>query len=1118
MSDNNDDRKPLPPNTIITDRHGVRYMIKAGKVVGGGSALIYRVEREDTRRNLILKECYPRSRTSNRFFREGVVVRAANEEAQREFALVKENMRRECTIGQLLSAVTSRVIGAWYNFVAAEIVIDGKTFNAAENFFVVMEQADNDANIRGWFLSDLLEECARPAQIDAPFRNGGLPSAFVSTCVIELLLKALRDINEAGCLHGDINDANIFFAGCDAASGDLGLGQLIDFGNTLELDFEGKTAPIDKIFSTNSFGAPEIFERTESVTLTRAADIFSVGCLMLYLLKGFSFRDVYGREQLNDFPVDTFVTADELICRGYRPKAAELFRKILRKALRHEPAQRYQSAQDMLKDILALKNLIQPPKFTLPTNLTRSPYFVDCSRDNELCELQRALDFGDRPLWIYGVGGQGKTELAMEFARMQIENGRAAHLVTFDGSIKQTVLNLDFSGWQKFDDANKEYRARLDVLKENYDDTLLIIDNFDSKTMTLAELQKEPAYAEILALNLHVLFTTRSRPNESVPELEPISESDCLQLFAKIIGKTFSPDEEEIIRKIIREVERHTMTVELLARTLKKSWGILTAKELLKLLRQGRLDAEELPEIMHAKNFTEREAKIYGHLRTLFKIAYSDEYREILCDLTLIPPDGFDAADFLLSVDKKKLLKHLETAGWCRRRAEDNLLFVHPLIKTVLKTELRPTNDDCAKFLDNLWARRDLDEDYPPDEDFIKRLGKIFVFASESLGDPDGTHKFRSGHCNLLINNCGVAHIYLKLSLETRQKIFPKLDLRLADTYLETGLANLLQRWLIDLEAARSCILKAIEIYEQTTAEDAKLAEAYAALALACEQAGDFDAAIDLSEKVLAIFEREPPKNEFKLARVHGNFGRFLMKAERYAESLEHLQTAATILERLTPRGHLNVVSAYRALTELHKTAGNLEQAFHFAEKTIQLAEDLTPKNPGEIGRSYGFLGKLYGIKARQTSNLAYFRKSDELFQLSQQLMNTAMLPKHLSILDHAKDNDDNNTIVHRYRGAADSCRVLERYPDAEKYILAALKEIIPDQTDPTEIFLTHFSASQVYADMKIFDRALDYAHRAKDVYRAVFPDDEENFLPTIALNIRNIHARINLENSRLTD
>lgn len=31
-------------------------------------------------------------------------------------------------------------------------------------------------------------------------------------------------------------------------------------------------------------------------------------------------------------------------------------------------------------DIARLKNLIQPPKFVLPTNLTRSPYFVDGSR------------------------------------------------------------------------------------------------------------------------------------------------------------------------------------------------------------------------------------------------------------------------------------------------------------------------------------------------------------------------------------------------------------------------------------------------------------------------------------------------------------------------------------------------------------------------------------------------------------------------------------------------------------------------------------------------------------------------------------------------------------------
>lgn len=653
-----DSRVPLPPGTVIIDQRGIRYKIKNAKVSGGGNALIYRVERENTLRNLILKECYPRSREFN-FFRnkDGVVCAEDDDDARRELTFVKENMRRESKICQIISRTTGRIIGAWENLIVSELILDGKTFDISDSCFVVMEQATDDDKKRGWFLSDLLEECAKPVQVDAPLRNGGLPSPYVATCIIEQLLKSLKDIHAAKYLHGDISDGNFFMLGCDSARGDIGIGQLLDFGNALKLDSYGKTEPIDYVFSTDSYGAPEIFERKNPIQLTRAADIFSIGCLMVYLFKGFEYKKIYNRNVLGNFSVDTYIPLTTVMSRGYHREAALVFRKILDKALRRDPLQRYQTADKMLDDIVFLKKIIHPPKFTLPRNLTRSPYFVQGSRDEDIYALQKALDAGTHPLWIWGVGGIGKSELAMEFARKQIENGRATYLVTFSGSLEETIMNMNFSGWHFESDStsdshHEEYEARLVLLRENYENALLIIDNFDSDNKTLDNLRSEPAYRDLLGLGIKILFTTRSRPDEKTLELEPLSEKNCLKLF-KDIAK-FSTADEPIICNIIHEVDNHTMTVDMLARTLKATWRTLTAEKLLDLLRQGKLDSTELPEIIHKKNFTEREAKVYGHLRTLFKLVYSDEYRDILCDLTLIPPDGFDAADFLQSVSDGK--------------------------------------------------------------------------------------------------------------------------------------------------------------------------------------------------------------------------------------------------------------------------------------------------------------------------------------------------------------------------------------------------------------------------------------------------------------------------------
>lgn len=1124
-----DKNKFLPAGTQLIEANGTRYKIQRG-IATGGSAVVYEAEQEGSFRVFVLKECYPNSKEFSFTRRKGIVcpTDSTNLDAENYLRLIKKNIEREDKIGQLIANKTGRTVASWGKLNVKEIILDGQSYNAANSLFIVMERINDDEKLRGIFLVDLLDECAKSPFADSPLRNGGTPSPYVATRILEELLKSLSDIHlKAGYIHGDINDANFFLMGHDFRRGYIGVGQLLDFGNARKILHDGMTEPLENVFSTPGYWSPEISQKgVAPLRLTAATDIYSAGCLMLYLFYGMKYKATCGKNLAKSGRIPSISIA-EAVRRGYRQDAAKLFIKILSKALQFKPEDRYSNGSEMLDDIIQLKKLTAPPKFLLAQNLSRSPYFVDGSRDRELAELQQALDAGTHPLWIWGVGGIGKTELAMEFARKQIERGRSAYLVTFINSLEETVMSLNFSGWHfdsngTLEDRARRYSEHLDLLKNDYGGALLIVDNFDSDTKTIDELRTEPTYRELLGLNLRILFTTRSRPDETTPELQSLSERDCMSLFNKI-AKEFVDEEELAVRALIREVNFHTMTIELMARMLRKSWRTLTATQLLEHLRHGRLDSTELPTIMHTKNFTEREAHIYGHLRTLFRLVNSDEYRDVLCDLTLLPPPplGFDAADFLRSIDdsKKKHLKRLENGGWCRRHAENNQIIMHPLIRTVIRTELLPTNDDCRAFLAKLWTIRRFDNEYPPDELQIRRMSYLYARASEDLGDPDGAYRYCAGHCALLLQRFKPAYYFLNLSLETRRKILPPMDIRLADTYLETGIANVSRPRLIDLKAARECIFKAGEIYEQIAADATRFAEFYAAMALVSAKEGDYSESVRWAKKVTEIFANTPPKNKSKLANAHVNLGYYLMATDRYDDALFHLQTAAEIFERLTPQENLNVAIIHNTIAELHQKAGNFDQALRSAAQTIQMLENLQSKNLdalGELARTYAIIKNVYFLMSQQniSKNIEFKFKSDTVSQIMQQTYRAYILPMDLFLIKKAKERGDNDDVIMRYSRVVDSYLVLNRYDEAEKYVCAALKAIITGKTGAMAICFAHISASNFYTAVQKFEPALEHARSALDTYASAFPDAPETFQQTLKLKIRNINTCISLENS----
>ncbi|XP_058175018.1 mitogen-activated protein kinase kinase kinase 4 [Anopheles ziemanni] len=110
--------------------------------------------------------------------------------------------------------------------------------------------------------------------------NGGLPEAQTRRYTHQLL-SAVAELHRNGVVHRDIKTANIFLHkdGNCLKLGDFGSAVKIQKHTTMAGELRGYVG-------TQAYMAPEVFTRTNSEGHGRAADIWSVGCVVLEMCSG----------------------------------------------------------------------------------------------------------------------------------------------------------------------------------------------------------------------------------------------------------------------------------------------------------------------------------------------------------------------------------------------------------------------------------------------------------------------------------------------------------------------------------------------------------------------------------------------------------------------------------------------------------------------------------------------------------------------------------------------------------------------------------------------------------------------------------------------------------------
>lgn len=422
-----DTRQPLPAGTKIGFDSGSIYEISGDPIGFGGGSIIYpavRYTRRDGEKSTdgfdyVLKECFP-APGAHRFVRgaTGEIIPENGDSGGADYLRLCKSMQlSEEAITKSLYKTAVHTLPIKESAQRAECVLPGQPGRTIENVFTVMDSL----SLKGSALSSYVKNR----------RMLPLRQAF---SVVQQLLYAVREIHNAGFLHLDIQTGNIFIQG-SLAPGESIL-TLIDFGCARALK-DGRTDVISDrlVFTTQGFAAPEILLHNDgSLVLTPAADIYSVGCVLLNLLTG----KRYDSAELISNKRGKYIDAMKLYRINCPRHLTEKMQLIIAKALKNEPSERYNTADEMLRDVEDFINAL--PLTVTPLANTAFSAFISYRHgdiDSRAAqELQKQLEHFRAPK---GISAERKP-----FKRCYLDDGELSGGYDYAKQLREALKNSEW--------------------------------------------------------------------------------------------------------------------------------------------------------------------------------------------------------------------------------------------------------------------------------------------------------------------------------------------------------------------------------------------------------------------------------------------------------------------------------------------------------------------------------------------------------------------------------------------------------------------------------------------------------------------------------------------------
>ncbi len=707
ISNNNNDRKPLSENSTIELEKKYEIINLIGQ---GSSCLVYRAKDCVNKREVLIKELYPKN--INIYRKDGnnsLVIKPDNNNELSPFdseSFVKK-------LNKLKRAVDLQIKLRNYSDLTNSTSNIESVSEVNNTYYVVMTISAGSTFEKTEFddIKQLLKVCKAIAETVSFYHKNGY-------------------------ICFDIKPDNVFkFNNSDDSV------LMFDFDSFCKVE---ETQNDDFFPPYSVFSSPEVNDYLKRMYWKhfpdKRVDIFAIGHLLFFKLFGRIAEDTDTQYNHN------WEFKNIRLLKNMSSSFLQNLTDFFEKTLCFNRNERYSSAEELVD---ALDELIDLAGETYLSNqnidiTTSRQYYVN--RTDEVAEIHRRFS-ENHILYLWGLGGIGKSEVAREYAHEYSSSSNKTekyttvqHIVYFS-NLKNTIASLEFITPdakkaalmdQITQSVEEKYQNNISYLldeKRYNENTLIIIDNFNVESDDEEKKVNNDVMSVLKKLHCHILFTTRNEPydKENAVRVDELSDDKLRDMFFEINpnGKD-DADRIALVNELIQITGGHTLTIDLAAhQTVEiEDYDSISLEEYLDKIKSEGFNNDIDVEVTNNKDDRNRQDVIYNHIKALFDLVkLSDKEKYILVNACLLPVSGLNIKEFSEFIDiagydtdiPKKLygmdkdMKSLINRSWLKCVGEDSKnISIHPIIADFIANELKPSYiENNHSFLHNIIWKLD---------------------------------------------------------------------------------------------------------------------------------------------------------------------------------------------------------------------------------------------------------------------------------------------------------------------------------------------------------------------------------------------------------------------------